>query len=192
MAYMVDLSTARLFMKNAIGVDAAGPRARFLIISAHGCQAPGRPAINPNGRTFIFYGPHGKVITTPPVSEIIKREAWAIAFETYTQAPVEDYWIYKYAGSQNKLDVTYGSFGADLDLEDTHGEYHIFSVRRLFKGWFGQGKMLLSEAVALAERWNKGQYQEVFCCFCRGVPGQPLKGSQYEHTYLDNRQVIQR
>lgn len=180
MAKQQDMGTAFLFSKDG------GP-APYLIISAHGVQAMDSRARPPDGRTYVFYGPHGKVVTTPPLMEIISGSKHCVPFETIEQDMVEDYWISKYAGSQNKLEVTYDSMMADLDIYDDFSNYHILSVRRQLKGWFGKGKMLLSDAVVLAEKFNKMKYDAIYCCFCRGRPGQPLRGSAFEHVYLDNK-----
>jgi hypothetical protein len=172
--------------------------ARFLIIAAHGVQAVGKTPFPPDGRAFHFYGPLGSTITVPPIEDVLKQERTydliskkslspAHAYEIVETEMVENYEIGKYAGSQNKLGITYHDFHADLDVHDPEGEFHVFSVSRRFKGMFGMGDMLLSNAVTLAENWNKLKYERVYCMFCRGIPGRrPRKVRDPGHTYLDN------
>ena len=171
--------------------------ARFLIIAAHGVQAIGKTPFAPDGREFHFYGPLGSVITVPPIEDVLKQERTydpipkkslspAHAYEIVETEMVENYEIGKYAGSQNGLGITYYDFHADLDVHDPEGEFHILSVSRRFKGMFGMGDMLLSNAVTLAENWNKLKYERVYCLFCRGRPGRPRNVRISGHTYLDN------
>ena len=173
--------------------------ARFLIIAAHGAQAVGKTPFPPDGREFHFYGPHGSTITVPPIEDVLKQERTydmipkknltpANPYEIVETEMVENYVIGKYAGSQNKLGITYDDFHADLDVHDPEGEFHVFSVSRRFKGMFGMSDMLLSNAVTLAETWNKLKYERIYCMFCRGVPSRPRKVRDSGHTYLDNRE----
>jgi hypothetical protein len=180
MAVQSDLGKVLLFSTNG------GP-APYLIIAAHGAEATDKRGWKPDGRKFVFYGPRGKVVTVPPLGEIMTGAKHCVPFETIAVDTVEEYWLGKYAGSQNKIGVTYGTFQADLDLDDEFGNFHVLSVRRHPNGRFGKDNILLSEALAIAEKFNKMPYDLIYCCFCRGRPGQPVFGNEFEHTYLSNQ-----